>query len=108
MKKKFHIRIPLSFKDSFELLCKSGDDITTWKTSSTDPENGYIMWKQSFMSLTGTATIIAKLEQTKEKETSVEVIVHKPLQFFDPIKISDKVFNKLDKAWQKNFKNQQK
>lgn len=104
MKKKFHIQLPLSFKESFNLLCKSGNDVRSWKTATADIENGYIEWKQSFISLTGTAVITATLKQTKEKETSVDVVVHKPFQFFDPIKICDKVFGKLDKAWQKILK----
>ncbi len=102
MIKKFHIQIPLPFKDSFNLLCKSGDDIMSWKTNRSDLKNGYIEWKQSFFSLTGTATIVAHLEQTGENETSVDVVVQKPLQFVDPIGICDRVFNKLDKAWKKN------
>ncbi len=104
MIKKFHIQIPLSYEDSFNLLLKSGDDIVSWKTSNSDIENGYIEWKQSLFSLTGSATIIAQLEQTEEEETSVDIAVQKPIQFIDPIKLCDKVFNKLDKAWQKNFK----
>ena len=77
----------------------------SWKTNKSDIKNGYIEWKQSLFSLTGTATIIVQLEQTEEGgETSVDVVVQKPLQFIDPMKICDKVFNKLDKAWQKNIK----
>ncbi len=104
MIKKFRIQIPLPYEDSFNLLLKSGDDIVSWKTSNSDIENGYIEWKQSLFSLTGSATIIAQLEQTEEEETSVDIAVQKPIQFIDPIKLCDKVFNKLDKAWQKNFK----
>jgi len=103
MIKKFHIQIPLSLQDSFDLLCKSGDDIQSWQTNISDFENGYIMWKQFFWSLTGTAAITAKLTQTKEKETSVVIEVHKPLQILDPAKICDKVFRKLDRAWKKNL-----
>ncbi len=104
MIKKFDIQIPLSYEDSFNLLLKSGDDIVSWKTTNSDIENGYIEWKQSLFSLTGTATIIARLERTEEEETPVDITVQKPLQFIDPIKLCDRVFNKLDKAWQKNFK----
>ena len=104
MIKKFRIQIPLPYEDSFNLLLKSGDDIVSWKTTNSDIENGYIEWKQSLFSLTGTATIIAQLERTEEEKTSVDITVQKPIQFIDPIKLCDKVFNKLDKAWQKNFK----
>ena len=103
MIKKFHIQIPLSLQDSFNLLCKSGDDIESWQTKKSDFEKGYIVWKQKFWSLTGAAAITAKLKQTKEKETSIVIEVHKPIQFFDPAKICDKVFRKLDKAWKKNL-----
>ena len=71
MKKKFNILIPRSVEESFNLLCKSGNDITSWKTNISDLKNGYIEWKQSFMSLTGTSIITATLEQIKENETSV-------------------------------------
>ncbi len=104
MIKKFHIEIPLSFEDSFNLLLDSGDHIINWKTNKSDFKNGYIEWKQSLFSLTGTATIIAQLQQTDEKATSVDIAVQKPLQFMDPLRICDRVFNKLDRAWQKNFK----
>ncbi len=105
MNKIFYIQIPLSLEDCFNLLCKSGDEIMSWKINNSDLKNGYIEWKQSFFSLTGTATIIAQLKQINEKETSVGVVVQKPLQFIDPLKICDKVFDKLDKSWQKNLKN---
>ena len=103
MIKKFHIQIPLSFKDSFELLRKSGDDIKSWQTNKSDFKNGYIVWKQQFWSLTGAAEITAELEQIKENETSIVIAVHKPLQIFDPAKICGMVFRKLDRALKKNL-----
>ena len=103
MIKKFHIQIPLSLQDSFDLLCKSGNDIKSWQTIKPDFENAYIMWKQFFWSLTGTAAITARLTQTKEKETSVVIEIRKPLQILDPAKICDMVFRKLDRAWKKNL-----
>jgi len=103
MLKKFHIQIPLPLKESFDLLRKSGNTIPSWKTNKFDLKTGYIEWQQSFFSLTGTALITAVLEQKGEKETSVEIAIHKALQFIDPLKICDKVFNKLDKSWRKNL-----
>jgi len=103
MIKKFHIQIPLSLQDSFDLLTKSGDGIKSWQTIKSDFKNGYIMWKQYFWSLTGTAAITAILTQTKEKETSVVIEIRKPLQILDPAKISNLVFRKLDRAWKKNL-----
>jgi len=106
MIKKFYIQIPLSLKDSFDLLSKSGNDIKSWQTIRSDLsdfENGYIMWKQFFWSLTGTAAITAILTQTTEKETSVVIEIRKPLQILDPARISGMVFRKLDRAWKKNL-----
>ena len=103
MIKKFRIQIPLSLKDSFDLLCKSGDDIMSWETYKSDYENGFIVWKQTFWSLTGKAAITAILKKIKEKETSVVIEVHRPLQILDPAKICDKVFRKLDRACKKNL-----
>jgi hypothetical protein len=105
MIKKFNIQIPLSFEDSFKLLCKSGGNITSWKTSKADSKEGYIEWKQSLFSLTGSATIIAQLKQTEKEETSVDIVVQKPVQFIDPLGICDRVFSKLDKAWRKTLNN---
>jgi len=103
MIKEFHIRIPLSLKDSFDLLCKSGNGIASWETLESNYENGIIVWKQKFWSLTGKAGIIAKLNRVTDIETSVSVEVHKPLQVLDPLKICDMVFRKLDSAWKKNI-----
>lgn len=103
MLKKFNIQIPLPLKESFDLLCKSGTTIPNWKTNKSDLKTGYIEWQQSFFSLTGTALITAILKQTAEKETSVEIAVHKALQFIDPLKICDRVFDKLDKSLRKNL-----
>jgi len=108
MIKKFHIKIPLTFEDSFNLLCKSGGDITNWKTNRTDSKEGFIEFKQSLFSLTGSATIIAQLKKTKKEVTSVEIVVQKPGQFIDPLGICDRVFNKLDKSWRATLNNNTK
>ena len=97
------MQIPLSFKDSFDLLCKSAEDIKSWQIHQADPEYGHIVWKQRFWSLTGTAGISAQLEKVEEKETSVLVEIHKPLQILDPLKFCDMVFRKLDQALKKNI-----
>jgi|GEM_PF-6118975 len=103
MIKTFHIRLPLSLNDSFDLLCKSGSDITSWEMLNSDVETGTIVWKQTFWSFTGKAGIIAQLNRVTDNETSVTVEVHKPLQVLDPLKICDSVFRKLDHAWKKNI-----
>ena len=103
MIKQFHIQIPLSFQDSFDLLRKSGDDIVSWQTSGFDFENGFILWKQTLWSLTGKAVITAKLTEVSEEETLAVIEVRKPLQILDPAKICDKVFRKLDRAVKNNL-----
>ncbi len=95
MIKTFQIRIPLSFEESYELIRKSGADIISWRTNSSDPANGYIDWKQSFWSLTGNTLIAARLERRNDSETNATVSIHKPLQIFDPAGICRRVFNKL-------------
>jgi hypothetical protein len=103
MIKKFHIIIPLSFKETFGLLSKSGDQILSWNQFKSDFDNGYIAWKQAFWSLTGHAAITASLTTTREKETSVVIEVHKPLQILDPVKLCDMVFRKFDRILKKNL-----
>ena len=95
MIRTFQIRIPLSFEESFELIRRSGADILSWRTNSSDPARGYIDWKQSFWSLTGNTLIAARLERLNDSETIATVSVHKPLQIFDPAGICRRVFNKL-------------
>ncbi|MGA7277715.1 MAG: hypothetical protein WBW79_07240 [Desulfocapsaceae bacterium] len=100
MIKRFYIELPLGAEESFDLLRQSGDQIHSWRTNNLDLKNGFIEWKQSFWSLTGTTAILATIEQKKPDRTKIEVIVHKPLQVFDPARICDRVFNKLNKALQ--------
>jgi hypothetical protein len=107
MIKKFHIQIPLSLQASFDLLRKSGNDITSWQFMGADFEGSYLMWRQTLWSLTGKAEITAKLTQIKEKETSAVIEVHKPLQIWDPTRICDRVFRKLDKAVSENLRRSQ-
>ena len=95
MLKTYEIIIPLSFAQSFELIRKSGDDIVSWRNSNADPESGYIDWKQSFWSLTGSSLITAQVKQQDENQTSVTISVHKPLQVMDPFGICRRIFKKL-------------
>ena len=103
MIKTFKLRIALSFEESFDLVRKSGDDIVSWRTNHSDPENGYIDWKQSFWSITGNTLIAARLERLSDDETSALVSVHKPLQIFDPAGICRRVFNKLLASLESNL-----
>lgn len=103
MIKTFQILIPLCFEESFELICRSGDEIASWKTNSADAANGYIDWKQSFWALTGNTLIAAQLVRKQENKTSVTISVHKPLQVFDPAGICRRVFNKLLKSMERNL-----
>lgn len=103
MIKRFSIELPLNAEESFDLLRESGSEISSWKTNNLDRKNGFIQWKQSFWSLTGSTSILATVEQKKKNRTSVEVIIHKPMQVFDPARICEKVFNKLNKSVQKKL-----
>ncbi len=105
MLKQFELHIPHSLQDSFELLLKSGRDVRSWQTKKADLENGYLEWKQHFWSLTGGAAIAARLKETGDNRTSVEISVIKPFQVLDPLGLCDKIFAKLDRALEKNLDN---
>jgi hypothetical protein len=105
MYKTFHITLPLSKKDSYELVCKSGDEIRSWQRQGFDAESGYVEWLQKFWSLTGTTGITVRLEEVSEQETSATVLIHKPMQIFDPVQICYRVFRKLERGCQKNLEN---
>ena len=70
MIKKFQAEIPLPFKKSHELIVASGNSISSWKMNNSDPNHGYIEWKQSFWAFTGTTSIIAILKK-KDDETTL-------------------------------------
>ena len=103
MLKRFTINLPLSREDSWDLVCKSGDEISSWQRRNFDAESGYIEWTQKFWSLTGTSGIIVTLEEVKPDETLVAVEIHKPMQLFDPARICYRVFRKLEKSCLKNL-----
>ena len=103
MLKKFTISLPLDIDNSFELVRKSGDEIVSWGANNVSPEDHYLEWKQSFWSLSGTTLISVTLEASGEKETTVTVMIHKPLQVFDPVGICYRVFRKLEKSIDKNL-----
>ena len=103
MLKKFTLTLPLDIEQSFELVQKSGDQIVSWGSSRVNPEDYYLEWKQSFWSLTGTSLISVTLEAVKEDETTVRVMIHKPLQIFDPVGICRRVFRKLEKSIENNL-----
>jgi hypothetical protein len=105
MIKEFHIQIPLNFKESFTLLQQSGGQISGWGKNNVDSKHGYIEWKQSFWLLTGSTLISAQLKSKGENQTSVDVLVHKPMQVVDPFGICSKVFGKLDRSVRKNLAN---
>jgi hypothetical protein len=95
--------MPLAREDSFELLCKSGKDILSWRQQTSDLEKGLIEWKQSIWSLTGTAVIIARLEKTEENQTTVIVDIHKPFQFIDPLNLCGRIFKTLETSVEKHY-----
>ena len=103
MLKKFTITLPLDIDTSYELVRKSGDEIVSWGANNVSPENHYLEWKQSFWSLSGTSLISVTLEAAADNETLATVMIHKPLQLFDPMGICYRVFRKLEKSIEKNF-----
>lgn len=103
MLKKFTVTLPLDIDTSYELVRKSGDEIVSWGANNVSPEDHYLEWKQSFWSLSGTSLISVTLEAAGENETTVNVMIHKPLQLFDPVGICHRVFRKLEKSIEKNF-----
>lgn len=103
MFKKFSISLPLDIDQSYELVRKSGDEIVSWGANNVSPEDHYLEWKQSFWSFLGTTLIAVTLEAAGENKTSVTVMIHKPLQVFDPVGICYRVFRKLEKAIEKNL-----
>lgn len=105
MFKTFYMTFPLSMQDSYELVCRSGDEIKSWQRQGFDAESGYVEWLQKFWSLTGTTGISVRLEESSKKETTATVIIHKPMQIFDPVQICYRVFRKLEKGCQKNLEN---
>lgn len=103
MFKKFSISLPLDIDQSYELVRKSGDEIVSWGANNVSPEDHYLEWKQSFWSFLGTTLIAVTLEAAGENKTSVTVMIHKPLQVFDPVGICYRVFRKLEKGIEKNL-----
>jgi hypothetical protein len=106
MLKKFTLTLPLDIEQSYELVRRSGDQIVSWGANRVSPEEFYLEWKQSFWSLTGTSLISVTLEAVGENETKVKVMIHKPLQLFDPVGICYRVFRKLEKSIEKNLSQQ--
>ena len=105
MLKKFELKLPLPIDESFELVRDSGDEIVSWGANNISEEDHYLEWKQSFWSMTGTTLISVTLEPAGEKETKVIVIVHKPMQVIDPLRICYRIYRKLEKTIQKNYEN---
>lgn len=103
MLKKFHLELPLDIDDSFALVRRSGDEIVSWRANNISEKDYYLDWKQSFWSMTGTSLISVKLDPVEERRTSVTVMIHKPLQVFDPVGICYRVFRKLEKTVLKNL-----
>lgn len=103
MLKKFNITIPLGIEDSYMLVKKSGDEIVSWRASNISEKDHYLEWKQSFWSLTGTTLISVTMEAKSADKTDVTVMIHKPMQVFDPVGICYRVFRKLEKAVERNI-----
>lgn len=103
MLKKFSLQLPLDIDESFALVSKSGDEIPSWGANNISEENHYLEWKQSFWSLSGTTLISVTLTPAAEKQTTVAVIIHKPIQVVDPLGICYRIYRKLEKSIQQNL-----
>ena len=103
MIKEYTLTLPLDIEQSYELVRTSGDQIVSWGSNRVNPEDFYLEWKQSFWSLTGTTLISVTLKAVADNKTKVAVIIHKPLQMFDPLDICYRVFRKLEKSIEKNL-----
>lgn len=97
MKKNFEIKLPLSLKDSFEIVRESGNEISGWKLKKANEKTGFIEWKQSILSVTGSSTITVKLEESNHESTLATVSIYRPIQVWDPARICDRVFKKLER-----------
>ena len=103
MRKVFQITIPLSKEKCFKLVNKSGSEIGNWRSTFTDKKNGLLEWKQGALTTTGASTIQAILTAQGDNETSVEVNIIKPFQLWDPARLCDRIFRKLEKACLRNL-----
>ncbi len=97
MHKKFELELPLSYEESFKIIEESGQEVSEWSLEDSDPETGYVEWKQIFWSAYGFAKIKEELKEI-EKQSSLAIIsIYRPIQIWDPAKICDKVFKKLER-----------
>lgn len=103
MLKKFECKIPLSLRESFETLIKCGNEISRWKLLNSDIEAGFLEWKQSFWSMLGLSKIKVELEEIGQKRTLATISIYRPAQLWDPGRMCERVFDRLDKRIWNNF-----
>ncbi len=97
MKKYFELKLPRSYQDSFKIINESGQEVSGWSLVGADVETGFIEWKQIFWSGYGFAKIIAKLTEIDDQNTLATISVYRPIQVWDPAKICEKLFKKLER-----------
>ena len=97
MLRTFKLELALSCEDSFKIIRESGGEVAHWQLIDANPETGRIEWKQSFWTGYGIATIKVELADLENKGTLVTVSIHRPMQIWDPAKICERVFKKLER-----------
>ena len=97
MLKTFKLELALSCQDSFKIISESGGEVANWQLIDANPETGRIEWKQSFWTGYGVATIKVELAELENTSTLATVSIHRPMQIWDPAKICERVFKKLER-----------
>jgi hypothetical protein len=104
MRKPFEYKLPHTFTDSFELLLKSGNAIPNWKLLKSEIDVGLIEWKQSFWSGLGLSTITVEIKKINQELTLATIIICRPIQIWDPMKMCERVYKKLERKIAENLK----
>jgi hypothetical protein len=97
-KKSFKLDLPLPINETYLRLQDRCSKIDKWVLTYENKEEYVIKWSQSFLAATGWSKITANLIKSEQNETIVRVVIHRPLQLWDPAKMCERVFKKFQKA----------
>lgn len=103
MHKIFESKIPLSYQESFKIIQESGQEISDWVLVDSNAESGCIEWKQIFWSGLGFAKIKVELREIENLHTLATTYIFRPIQIWDPAKLCERVFKKLEERIIKNI-----